>query len=452
MTTAAEQAGVWAPAHRRLTAGLLLTITLVAFSALSIATVLPTVQDDLGGLTLYGWVFSGFFLASLLATVVAGQAVDRHGPALPLVVALALFAGGLTAGGLATSMTALVAARVAQGLGAGAIPALAYAVAGRAYPAPLRPRVFAAFSTAWVLPAVIGPAAASLVTGLVGWRVVFLGLLPLVLVAALAALPPLRALPPAAGGAAQVPAGRVGRALLLVAGCGAVLAAGNLPGTAAAATGLAGLAVAVPALVALVPPGTLRLRAGAPAAVAVRGLLAFAFFGADAYVSLAVTQRGGDTLLAGLALSAASLAWTSGAWIQARRLAIDGVRRLDQIGFALLAAGALGLAGVAAGLPAAVSVAAWAVGGLGMGMAYSPLAVTVLDAAPPGEEGAASAALQLCDHLGVALGTGLGGALVALGSARAADLDGALTLTFAVSVVAALLGVAASGRLPNARS
>ncbi|MGH9288556.1 MAG: MFS transporter, partial [Acidimicrobiales bacterium] len=48
--------GVWAPARRRLTTGLVLTITLVAFEALAIATVMPVVSDDLGGLGLYGWV------------------------------------------------------------------------------------------------------------------------------------------------------------------------------------------------------------------------------------------------------------------------------------------------------------------------------------------------------------------------------------------------------------
>jgi MFS family permease len=71
--------GVWAPARRRLTTGLVLTITLVAFEALAIATVMPVVSDDLGGLGLYGWVFSGFFLGNLLGIVLAGEAADRRG-------------------------------------------------------------------------------------------------------------------------------------------------------------------------------------------------------------------------------------------------------------------------------------------------------------------------------------------------------------------------------------
>ena len=76
--------GVWAPARRRLTLGLVMTITLVAFEALAISTVMPVVKDDLGGLALYGWVFAGFFLGNLLGIVVAGQAADRRGTAFPL--------------------------------------------------------------------------------------------------------------------------------------------------------------------------------------------------------------------------------------------------------------------------------------------------------------------------------------------------------------------------------
>jgi len=104
--------GIWAPARRRLTLGLVLTITLVAFEALAISTVMPVVAADLGGLGLYGWVFSGFFLGSLLGIVLAGRAADRRGTAAPFLAGLFLFAVGLLAGGLAPSMALLVAAEL----------------------------------------------------------------------------------------------------------------------------------------------------------------------------------------------------------------------------------------------------------------------------------------------------------------------------------------------------
>ncbi|MEO7572072.1 MAG: MFS transporter, partial [Acidimicrobiales bacterium] len=152
----------------------MLTITLVAFESLAIATVMPVVAADLGGLGLYGWVFSGFFLGTLLGIVVAGQLADERGTALPFALGLALFSVGILIGGLAPSMGVLVAGRVLQGIGAGAIPAVAYTTVGRAYPAAVRPRVFAVFSTAWVVPGLIGPAASTGIAHAVGWRGVFL--------------------------------------------------------------------------------------------------------------------------------------------------------------------------------------------------------------------------------------------------------------------------------------
>ena len=87
--------GLWAPHRRRLTVGLVMTITLVAFESLAIATIMPTVEDDLGGRALYGWVFSGFFLGNLLGIVTAGQAADARGTAFPFAVGLGLFSIGL---------------------------------------------------------------------------------------------------------------------------------------------------------------------------------------------------------------------------------------------------------------------------------------------------------------------------------------------------------------------
>src|SRR5664279_90329 len=120
------QGGVWAPERRALTVGLVATITLVAFEALAVGTVMPLVARELGGLELYGWAFSGFFLGNLVGIVAAGGAIDRGGLRRPLAAGLALFGVGLLIGGLATSMPMLVLGRIVQGAGAGAVPAVAY--------------------------------------------------------------------------------------------------------------------------------------------------------------------------------------------------------------------------------------------------------------------------------------------------------------------------------------
>ncbi|MFL5652055.1 MAG: MFS transporter, partial [Chloroflexota bacterium] len=188
--------GLWRPDRRALTTGLVLTVTLIGFEALAISTVMPIVSAELGGIELYGWVFSAFFLGSLIGIVVVGGAIDRGGLAVPYAAGLGLFAIGLLAGGLAPSMLILVAARFVQGLGAGTLQPIAYVAIGRTLPEALRPRMFAVLSTAWVLPGVIGPAIAGTVGENIGWRIVFLGLLPLIAVAGALTLGALRDVAP----------------------------------------------------------------------------------------------------------------------------------------------------------------------------------------------------------------------------------------------------------------
>jgi MFS family permease len=447
--------GVWAPARRRLTTGLVLTITLVAFEALAIATIMPVVSDDLGGLGLYGWVFSGFFLGNLLGIVLAGEAADRRGTRAPFLAGLVLFSLGLIIGGSAQSMPMLVAGRVAQGVGAGVIPAVAYASVGRGYPPELRPRVFAVFSSAWVVPGLIGPAAASAIERWSSWRVVFLALLPLVAVVAAMTLPALSSRAPAAAPGSPVAGSSRDRrrdAVVLVAGVALVL--GGLGAHEIALTIALVVMGALPAawaFVRLVPTGTVALRRGMPAAVGVRGILTFAFFGTDAYVSLAMTDaRDQPTWVAGLALTGATLAWTTGAWVQQRLVGERGPAWLVRRGFALLGVGIAGLlVALDPSVPVAVGIAAWSVAGLGMGLAYAPISVTVLGTAAPGQEGSASASLQLTDVLGVSLGTGLGGVFVALGDGRNWNTSSSLTLAFIVTLAVAAGGVFAARRLPR---
>ena len=91
VTTGTGRGGVWKAGRRTLTAGLVLTITLVGFEALAITTAMPVVKDDLGGVGLYGWVFSAFFLGELIGIVYAGRSADRHGPAGAFAAGLVLF-------------------------------------------------------------------------------------------------------------------------------------------------------------------------------------------------------------------------------------------------------------------------------------------------------------------------------------------------------------------------
>jgi MFS family permease len=442
--------GVWAPEVRQLTAGLAMTVTLVAFESLSVATILPVVSRHLGDLRLYGWVFSAFFLSSLVGIVVSGAVSDRRGIRWPLIGGLAVFAGGLVVAGTAPDMPVLVAGRVTQGFGAGTVPAAAYVAIGRGYPDRLRPRMFAALSTAWVVPGLVGPTLAAQVASHLGWRWVFLGLLPLVAVAAVVTWPSLRSVPGhAAGGDAPI---ALPAALMVAAGTGLLLA--GLTVVQPVYSGLlivGGGGLAVPALRRLTPAGTLRAQAGLPVAVLIRGLLTFGFFAGDAYVPLTLTSiRHTSTTYAGLTLSISTIAWTAGSWLQARAVRSRGPRLLIASGLTLVVAGLAGMVVLVwSVVPVWVAFAAWSVAGFGIGVAYSPISLTALGWARPGEEGRISASVQLSDVLGTALGTGVGGAAVAVVHQHGGSPRLGLTLAFAAAATVAVIGIAVSPRLPG---
>jgi len=441
--------GGWGRSRRALTVGLLLTVAGVAFEALAVATVMPATVADLGGLSLYGWAFSAFLLTNLVGIVVAGGVADRRGPAGPFLAGVALFAGGLLLGGAAPTMPVLIAGRALQGFGGGIIGSVAYVAIGRGYPETARPRMLALLSTAWVVPGLVGPALAGLIAEAVGWRWVFLGLAPLPPLATLLALPALRRIP--AGSASAAAGGRVAAAAVLAAGAGLLLAGlGRSEPLLAVPMVLGGAALGGPALRRLLPAGSLRAAPGLPAAVAVMGLLNLAFFGVDAFVPLALVEvRDRSVGFAGLALTAATVTWTTGSWLQARFAPRTSRRLLVRLGLALVAVGCGATALVLwPAVPALVPPAAWAVAGLGMGLAFATLSLIVLETATKGQEGEASASLQLANVLGGGLGTGIGGALVGLFGAGDGALRTALLIQDVAMIAVALVALTVAGRLP----
>jgi MFS family permease len=483
-TPAAPADGLWAAKRRTLTVGLVLTITFIASEALAVVTVMPVVAHDLGGLDLYGWVFSAFMLGSVVGIVAAGREADRRGPALPYVIGVILFASGLLVAGLTPSMPVLVAGRALQGLGAGAVPAVAYVAMGRTLPDRLRPRMMAVLSTAWAVPGVAGPAAAAAVAHLFGWRWVFLGLVPIVLVAGSLAIPALIRLgrlprdehraderPPderprdehrADRRSADRQPGTEHRvidglgvaagAAMFLAGLTALSGSGASPVIGAVLV-LAGCGLGIPVLRRLLPPGTLRARPGLPATILSRGVLTFAFFGADAYVTLTITTvRHHSPALAGLAVTGSTLGWTAGAWLQARLSERWAGRSLVRTGLAIVLAGQVGMALVLSpSVPVEVGMVAWTIAGFGMGMSSAPLSLMMLREAPPGREGWSSASLNLADVLGTAIGIGVGGAAVAAVLRSGHQVAEGVAIAFAITAAAAMAGLLVTRRLPLGR-
>lgn len=439
----------WSPGFRWLTAGLLLTVAAWGFESLAVATVLPLAADDLGGLGLYGWAFGAFLLANLVVAAVAGGEVDRFGPPVPYALGIGVFVLGLAVAGAAPSMTAFIVGRAIQGVGGGILSAAAYAVVGRAYPEAIRPRMLALMASAWVVPALTGPPLAGLAAEIAGWRWAFLGLIPIPLVAFLLTAPTIGKIGP---GIAPPPASaRVLQASLLATGVAILMAGlGRREPAVALAIVAAGIALCVAPLRRLLPPGTFRAAPGLPAAVATMALLSAGFYGVEAFLPLALTNlRGQSSVVAGLPLIAAALAWPAGAWLLGNGR-VRGGRRAAALGLAMIAAGTAGAGiGLLSGRAGAVVPAAWFVAGVGVSLAYAAAQLAAFGSAGPGREGSATAALQLVHVLAITFATGVGGVLVSgAGSAGQPSVSGFM-LHGALMLACILVGFGAARRMPD---
>jgi MFS family permease len=99
--------------------------------------------------------------------------------------------------------------------------------------------------------------------------------------------------------------------------------------------------------------------------------------------------------------------------------------------------------------PVAVAASAWAIAGLGMGLAYSTTTLAVIESAAPGEEGAASASAQLANTLGIALGTGVAGGIVALNAQGSRGLAPGIVLADLVMLIGVVLALMAARRISD---
>jgi MFS family permease len=428
-----------------------MTITVAAFQALGVSTALPDVARDLGGLDAYGWAFSAYLLASIVGMVAAGQAADARGPARAFLLATLVFGAGCLLAAAAQSWAVLIGARSLQGLGNGAVLALVYVAVARAYPPLLYGRMMALLSSAWVVPSLVGPGLGAIVAEHAGWRWVFLMFVPLLPLSTALALGGLRTLEHPDRRAVD---SRVLPAIALAAGLGALLAALEAPSVpVAVALAAAGAALAGPAFRRLLPAGTLRLRRGLPASLAMRALLAVGYLGADAFLPLALTRNHGLSLTqAGLVVSAGALSWSVGAIVQGRADRADagaGRARRATIGAAILTAGVIvTTAGVLTdGIGPVLATAGWVVSGYGIGVAYPSIGALALAQSPPGDEGRVSGSLQVIESIAVGAFTGTAGAVLALGLEHGWPSGAAMGIVFAAAAAAAAVALPAGRRV-----
>jgi MFS family permease len=294
-----------------------------AFEGTVVTSAMPTIVRELGGLAAYGWVFSSFLIASTVAVLVCGKLADAFGRLPVFLGGMGLFLVGSCLCGSATTFGGLVAYRVVQGLGAGALTPIAMTISADLYTLVERAKVQALLTSTWGAANVVGPLMGGWIVLHMSWRWVFL---------------------------VNVPVGALAAGLLAV-------SYRDPPRRA-----LTGPLLDVP----LREP---TVRAGLVGAAFAGGII----YACTAYVPLWVGGQGrGDPLAAGVALVPLLVGWAFGSSFGVRVLIAKGMRATVAGSFAIVLVAAVVLTMAAsAGGTGPLAMVSLAVVGLGIGPAAS---------------------------------------------------------------------------------
>jgi EmrB/QacA subfamily drug resistance transporter len=164
---------------------LMFAIAIAALDATVVSTALPTVVGNLGGLSLFSWVFSVYLLASTVTVPLYGKLADIYGRKPVLLFGIAVFLIGSVLCGSAGSMLELVIFRAVQGIGAGATQPITMTIIGDVFSIEQRARIQGLFSSVWGVTSLSGPAIGGLLADGLSWRWVFLINIPIGLIAML---------------------------------------------------------------------------------------------------------------------------------------------------------------------------------------------------------------------------------------------------------------------------
>jgi EmrB/QacA subfamily drug resistance transporter len=402
--------------HRPLTTvALALCLFMAALEMTVVSTAMPTVVSDLGGIDRYAWVFTAYMLSSTITVPIFGKLADLYGRKPILLFGIGLFLVGSIASGLSTSMNMLIAFRILQGLGAGAMQPVSLTVVGDIYTLEQRAKVQGAFSAVWGLSGLVGPLTGGLIVKYLSWHWVFF---------------------------INVPVG-IGAVALLVAFfheqvqrkpqkldfAGAVLLAGWVVALLYGVQGLGRNLLALPvAAVLLAAFIAVERRVADPVipmsifrnpAIAISSsagaLFSAGMFGATTYVPLYVQGvLGGSPTLAGGMITPMIVAWPVAS--------VFAGRMLLKMSFRPLIVGGLGLTVVGTTLmalllrpdtPLLVPQFAMALFGIGLGFAATALLIAVQTSVGWELRGVATASNMFFRTIGGALGVGLmGGVMV----------------------------------------
>ncbi|MCO8307475.1 MFS transporter [Streptomyces sp. RKCA-744] len=416
----------------------MLGMALAALDSTIISTAVPQIVGDLGGFSVFSWLFSGYLLAVTVSLPLYGKLSDTFGRKPVLLAGIVVFLiGSLLCAG-AWNMGTLIASRIVQGLGGGALQGTIQVIAADLYPLKQRPKIQARLSSVWALSSVAGPAIGGVLAGYADWRWIFLINLP---VGALALVLIARHLH-------EPRRHRDGRPRIDWAGALGVFLSGGLLLTALVQGGVAWSWLSAPSLALLgatavcaaatvwierraaepIIPGWVWRRRTISAVNLAFGALGLLMIAPTVFLpTYAQSVLGLGPIPAGFVLSTMTLSWPIAAALSSRVYNRVGFRRCAITGMTaatlILAAFPLLPYPGAAWQPALIMLL---LGGA-LGLFQLPLIIGVQSSVPWAERGTATASILFCRQVGQSVGAALFGAVAnATLASRLADAPDAI--------------------------
>ena len=441
----------WAPEYRRLSTGIVALVSVFGFEGIAIAAVMPVAATDLNAISNYAVTFTSFTMASLLGMSFAGLWANKLGLAKVVIFAIATLAIGSLVAGFAPNLAVLTIGRSLQGFALGLDLVTMYVVIGRMYPESLRAKALGMLAAAWVVPGLIGPGLAGLLVEISSWRMTF-WIVPLLLVIpTMLLIPELKKLPLVPSPARPDARKQVVAVLVAIAALalfqGGASHVGRWPTLNIVLIAIVSLSFAAWTTTVLMPKGFLRIAPSIPAVVGMRGVVAGAFFAAEIYVPLALQEiRGVSVALSGGVLTAATITWFAGSWLQGSHRLKLSREQILVIGVLMTTLG-IALIPIAVFVPNSIGMAAllaslvWGVSAFGMGICFPTLGVLMLDKSLEAEHARNSASLQMSDSFGVIIATALAGSLLSVASLNSNITSATFTSIWIFCAIVGLISI-----------
>lgn len=427
-------------------------ITGFAFEAMATTNAMPAVIRDLGQDAWFSLAAGVTLAGQILTTVFTGWICDRFRVGRPLFLGVTGFVAGSTLAGFAPNLWVFVVARLVQGLGIGFTIVPLYVMIGALVSAEMRPKLFASFAYAWIIPSMIGPAVAGYVVNTWHWRPVFLLILPLTFFGVLPLFPLIRRMPVSAdcdssseGAAPSSPKPPIFAACCTAAAIVLWQISGGSSGATSLALSILGTLFFVYGIINLFPAETFRAAPGIGSMYATRFLLMATMIGTEFFIPLILERvHGWDLQATGLVLTLGTLTWTLGSFIQSRIPNPSARIKLPIFGAYAVFAGALLLLPLPySTVTVFPSLLGWGIIGVGMGVMTSTISDLSLAITEQTRHGEVSSKLQVADAAGPAVATGLFGMALSLWGQSPAVTTWELPYYLPAPVLAVLLSVLA---------